>query len=532
MSLLPFLAIAFGAGTLSLLTRRARRASAAIGVCGLVVAAILAAGIREDQPFAIAGGTLAGTAYARLFLVLGSVGGVLVSLVALATAWPASLPGATLIGLGAAAIALGVTDPATAVAAATGGGIVGILITLVGRATERGLFIAVRELRALVAAGALALLAAAAIADPTAAARINPSIAALAYFAFATAVALRFGAIPFHVWAARVADSAPEVGLPLVTAWSPAAFAVVALSWTQTAVPAFVQPLVAERGIVAAIAAITIVLATAAAIVNDDIEHVVGYSMIADGGVALMGLAVLDPAAWAATRTWLLAVVITKTAFAAWAAVVHATYSTRRVSELHGWAVRSPVLGLALLCILVAGVGWPGMAAFAARATLLDLAVPQPFDVALLVAALAALLAYGRLLVVGVLPASDIVAQAADRPVRRQPEPVRGRPRPRSAGRRLPRFDTESLWLGRRAAVGAASVLILSALSIGIAGGAFGVRAAAEAPPPLLPPERKALPSVEPSPSIDVGAQPSPSAEATTPGVEVGPVAPEASPSS
>jgi NADH:ubiquinone oxidoreductase subunit 5 (subunit L)/multisubunit Na+/H+ antiporter MnhA subunit len=314
-----------------------------------------------------------------------------------------------------------------------------------------------------------------------------------------------------------------------VTAWSPAAFAVVALSWTQTAVPAFVQPLVVERAIVVVIAGITIVLATAAAIVNDDIEHVVGYSMIADGGVALMGLAVLDPAAWAATRTWLLAVVITKTAFAAWAAVVHATYNTRKVSELRGWAVRSPVLGLSLLCILVAGVGWPGMAAFAARATLLDLAVPAPFAVALLIAALASLLYYGRLLLIGVLPPSDVVVQAAERPVRRQPEPQRRRARARSAGRRLPRFDTESLWLGRRAAVGAASVLILSALSIGVAGGAFGVRAAAEAPPPLLPPEQMALPSEEPSPSVGSGAQPSPSSESTPPGLEVGPVAPEPS---
>jgi formate hydrogenlyase subunit 3/multisubunit Na+/H+ antiporter MnhD subunit len=314
---------------------------------------------------------------------------------------------------------------------------------------------------------------------------------------------------------------------------------VVALSWTQTAVPAFNAPLIAERGIVIAVAALTIVLATAAAIVNDDIEHVVGYSMIADGGVALMGLAVLDPEAWAATRTWLLAVVVTKTAFAAWAAALHATYNTRKVRDLHGWATHSPVLALSLLCIAVAGVGWPGMAAFSARATLLDLAVPTPLAVVLLAAALASLVYYGRLLAIGLLRPTETVLQAAERPVRRQPDPYAARPRPRSAGRRigvrLP--DAGSLWIARRTAIAAAAVLVLAAVSIGVAGGAFGVRAAAEAPPPLLPPEQTAEPAAQPGASVEAlpsasGAAASPAAGAASPAAPVGPVAPEQSPSS
>ena len=508
MSLLPFLIIAFGAGALSLLIGRIRRASAIVGLGGLILATILAASIRDDAPFSIAGGAIAGSAYVRLFLVMGCAGGLLVALVALATSWPRSLPGATLLGLGAAGFALGVTDPGTAVAAATGGGVVGILITLVGRGTERGLIVAIRELRALVVAGVMALLAAAAITGPVAASRIDPAIAALAYFGFATAVAVRFGAIPFHVWAARVADAAPEVGLPLVTAWSPAAFAVVALSWTQAAVPAFVQPLVAERAIIVVIAALSIVLATVAACVNGDVEHVVGYSMVADGGIALLGLAVLDPSAWAATRTWLLAVVVTKTAFAAWAAALHSTFGTRKIAELHGWAIRSPVLGLALLGILVAGVGWPGMAVFAARATLIDLAVQAPFGVLLLAAALAAVLYYARLLLIGVAPPGDVVLSAPERPTRRQPEPAARLPRARrrTGLRRFSRPEMGVLWQARRGAIAAAAVLVLAALSIGVAGGSFGVRAAAEAPPPAASTE----PGAEPSPQAS-GESPAPS---------------------
>jgi formate hydrogenlyase subunit 3/multisubunit Na+/H+ antiporter MnhD subunit len=517
MSLLPFLTIAFGAGALSLLIARVRRASAVVGLVGLILATILAASIRDDAPFAIAGGAIAGSAYVRLFLVLGCAGGVLVAIVALATSWPRSLPGATLLSLGAAGFALGVTDPGTAVAAATGGGVVGILITLVGRGTERGLMVAIRELRALVVAGVLALLAAAAITGPVAASRIDPAIAALSYFGFAAAVAVRFGAIPFHVWAARVADAAPEVGLPLVTAWSPAAFAVVALSWTQAAVPAFVQPLVAERAIIVAIAVLSIVLATAAACVNGDIEHVVGYSMVADGGIALLGLAVLDPQAWAATRTWLLAVVITKTAFAAWAAALHATFGTRKLADLHGWAIRAPVLGLALLGILVAGVGWPGMAVFAARATLIDLAVQAPFGALLLGAALAAVLYYARLLLIGVAPPGDIVLTAPERPTRRQPEPLPRLPRARRKRglRRFSRPEMGALWQARRLAIAGATVLVLAALSIGVAGGSFGVRAAAEAPPPAASaePGAGAVPSAPSASDEPLPASPQPSLE-------------------
>ena len=38
----------------------------------------------------------------------------------------------------------------------------------------------------------------------------QPVVFGLAYLAFALAVAIRFGAIPFHVWAARLTDAVPE----------------------------------------------------------------------------------------------------------------------------------------------------------------------------------------------------------------------------------------------------------------------------------------------------------------------------------
>jgi hypothetical protein len=145
---------------------------------------------------------------------------------------------------------------------------------------------------------------------------------------------------------------------------------------------------------------------------------------------------------------------------------------------------------------------------FAARATLVDLAVPGVFGVVLLAAALAAVLYYGRLLLIGVAPPSDVVLTAQERPTKRQPEPVRRVPRPGPRRRRFPFSipDIDTVWLARRTAIAAGAVLVLAALSVGVAGGSFGVRAAAEAPP-----RAAASPDVGASPEPDVSSEPLPS---------------------
>ena len=519
MSLLPFLAVALGAGCLSLLTRRAARASAVFGVVGLVAAAGLAALIRPEEPFRIAGGAIAGSDFARLFLVLGSAAGLLLAVVAMATTWPRSLPGATLIGLGGAGFALGVVDPGTAVAAATSGAVVGVLVTVFGPPSQRRVLVAARELRALVVAGVLGLVAAGAAAGPVAAARIDPAILGLAYLGFASAVAIRFGAIPFHLWAARVAEAAPEVGLPLIMAWGPAAFAVVGLAWVNASVAPSGASLIVERGLIVAIGVASIALGTVAAFLHDDIEHVVGYSIVADGGIALLGLGALDQAAWGPTRMWLLALVVTKTAFAAWAAAVRATFGTGRIDELRGWAGRAPVLGLALVAIVLASVGWPGMAAFAARGTLVGLVLEAPLSTLLLAFALSAVLYYGRLAVVGLLRPGPLVAAAGLRP------------RPPAAGvrtRRIPRPGLRPIAArlqANQAAVAAAAVLVLSGLAVAVSGGGLSARAAADAPGPAFSPAGSPGASESPAVSASPAPSASPLSTATPPPSESPPSA-------
>ena len=205
-----------------------------------------------------------------------------------------------------------------------------------------------------------------------------PEVFGFAYLGFAVAVAIRFGAIPFHFWAARLADAAPEVTLPMLMAWGPAAFAIVALAWADQSVAPLVLPLTAERVAVVAVGAVSAVLGMVAAWIQDDLEHVVGYTIIADAGIAILGLAALDPAAWEPARTWILVFVTVRSAFAAWAVAVRGAFGTRRISELGGWAARAPILGLTLVVIAVAAVGWPGFVAWDARAALVDLTIAGP----------------------------------------------------------------------------------------------------------------------------------------------------------
>lgn len=509
MSLLPFLLVTFIIGGLSLLTRPYVRWSAVFGFVGLGLAIVTATLIGPGDSFIVAGGAISGTSFARLFLMIGSVAGLLLCLVALTPNLPPALPGATLVGLGGAGMALGVVDAGTAVAAATSGAVVGILLTLIRPVTQHGLIVAARELRALVVAGALGLAATAAVAGPLAAVALNPELIGLAYLAFAVAVAIRLGAVPFHLWAARVADAAPEVGLPLIMAWGPAAFAAVALAWADGAVAPLGQPLGLERGVVILIGAISIGLGTVAAASHDDLEHVVGYSIVADAGIILLGIAVLDPAAWEPTRLWLLAFVAGKSAFAAWAAAMRATFGTHKLRDLRGWARRAPILALALLAIAIAAVGFPGMAVFGARLSLITLAVDGPLASALLAAALASVVYYGRLFVIGVLPPGPaILARTEARPA----------PLVNLRGRFTFLDDARAAWSAHRAAIAGAVVLVLASVAVAVSGGGLGVREAAAGLPPaenapgeaITPANPFEEPSSPPEGSADPRASPAP----------------------
>lgn len=509
MTILPFLVITLGAGAASVLTRQNGRLSPAIGIVGLAAASIAAATISSDEALAVGGGALVGSAYLRVFVLFGSVVALVLALLGLATTSHRSAPGVLLGGIGSAGLALAVADARIAVIAATAGGLLGILVTIVPPASARGVVVAGRELRALAIAGVLAILAAAWIGRPLDELAAEPAVFGLAYLGFAIAVAIRFGAIPFHFWAARLADAAPEVTLPMLMAWSPAAFAVVAFAWADQSVAPLLLPLGVERAIIVAIGAASVVLGTLAAWIQDDLEHVVGYTIIADAGVAILGLAALGPAAWEPARTWVLVFVMVRSAFAAWAVAVRAAFGTRRIDELGGWVVRAPILALAFGVIVIASIGLPGFVAWQARATLIDLTLDGLLFVAVTVGALAQVAVFGRLLMVGLGRPSEAVSRGqGERP--RWPVPLPARPlvgqgRTKRALERTSHFLIATVDVAKvvpaalhqnRVFIAGLLVLTLSGLAFGVASGGLGVPEAA-----------RAVPGQEPGPG-PVGSEP------------------------
>ncbi len=517
MSLVPFLLLTGVGAIVALMSRRAQGWSTGIGVLALAAAVVAAIAIRPGESIAFTGGGLATTEYLRLFLVLSSTVGLALAIIGGATGGHRDAPAVTLGILATSALALSLPDARAAVLAATAGGAFGALLALVPGGGRVGATAGVRALRASVVAGTMAIAATAWIGRDLSELAAQPIVFGLAYLAFALAVAIRFGAIPAHTWAARLADAVPETSLPLVTAVAPAAFAIVALAWADASIAPLLVDLGAVRAVVLLVAIASILLATFAAWIQDDIEHIVGYSIVGDAGVVLLAVAALDPDAWAPARTWILSLIVARSAFAGWAAATRATFGTGRVGDLRGWIFRSPLLGAVLAAVVLASIGLPGLAAAEARGDLVRLVLDGPLAVLVLAGTLGPLLYYGRLVAIGLdRPTSATVTRIPWRPV-------------------VAAFDLTNLrgwsirtWTDNRSIGATAAAGLLALLAVSISAGAFGTERAAAGLPPSVSSGTEPFAPEEPGAPVDSGApeEPASSDEPSAPASS----APSASP--
>ncbi len=463
MTLGIYLVVTLGCAAAALAARGRRPLATTIGVAGLFVATVAAIALDPAEAVAIGGGGLATSAYLRLFLILGSVVGLGLAIAGLAGETRRDVPTVTLATLGLAALTLALTDPRAAVVAGTAGGLFGVVLTLAPNGDRAGATVGIRELRAVVIAGTMAIAATAWMGRDLGEPGVPPLGLGLAYLALALAVAIRFGAIPFHLWAARLADAVPETGLPIITVLAAAPFAIVGLAWTESSVAPLLIDLGIERGVILAVAVASIVLSALAALVQDDLEHVVGYSIVGDAGVLLLALVALDPEAWAPARTWILALVVTRSAFAAWAGGIRVAFGSGRIVELRGWVGRSPLLALAFGLIVLAAIGLPGLAAFEARSSLVTLAIDGPLAIIVSLATLAPIAYYGRLLSVGLARPDGPTDPGAD-----------WRPRLERLDLTAARRWWATTWGADRAFSSALIAALLGLLAVATSAGAFG----------------------------------------------------------
>jgi NADH:ubiquinone oxidoreductase subunit 2 (subunit N) len=497
MSPLPFIVVSFAAAAASLLLSRREGPAAAAGLAGLLVATLAAGLISPGESVRLGSSdVLVGTSYARLFLVLAGATGLVTCLIGLATTWPAGLPVAMLAGLGGIGLALSVTDPLVAVVVLLATAVALSVAALSAPITIAELRAVSRSARLIVLAGALAVVSLAWVAPSLGGIGADAQAFGLADLAIVLAVAVRFGTIPFHRSVAGLTNSAPGPAVPLLLVWGPAALAVVAVGVTNGGIYPLLVPSGIGQLVTVILAMVTLVLGAVGAWLQDDLEHVVGYSIIQDAGFILLGLATAGTDGGAASRSWLLILVVVKTAFAAWSTVVAVRFRTARLPELGGWARRSPLLGIALAGIALATIGVPGLLAWQVRWSLVDGATGGLPALILVLGGLASLIYYGRIALVGLGRPSLLVAAATgDRPV----SPARTG----STGQAI-----RSTWQANRAPIASGLVLVLVVLSLLVAGGGLGGPDAARAAGPLAAPSAGPLDSPAPG---SLPPEPSPS---------------------
>ena len=412
MSLVPFLIVCAAGAVLGLLTLPFPRLARLVGVAALAAAFVAALAIKPVDELTVGQVQLATSWYSGLFLSAAAASCLIVCILGLAVGWPERLAPAALATFGGLAVAFTATDPGVVFAALAAAAVPAALVAIGPAAEAHSLDVSLAELRTLGVIAAGALLASVLVLQPGWATTDPTFVFAIAYLALAAAIAVRFGAVPFHVPAARLSSGRAKLGVALPLVWIPSGLGIVALSWSTTVFQMQSSWLDAAIAGIQIVAVATLVLGALGALLHNELEEIAIYSIVQDAAFVLLALAARDAAAAEPTRLWLLTFIVAKSALIAWASTLSSSFGSSRLQDLRGWVRKSPILGLGLITIAIATVGWPGSAVFEARSTLVRLALPSQLQFLGLVGGLGAIAYYGRLIAVGLLSAGERVGSS------------------------------------------------------------------------------------------------------------------------
>ncbi len=175
-------------------------------------------------------------------------------------------------------------------------------------------------------------------------------------------LAFKLGAVPTHAWVPDVADGAPAPVAAFLTV-APKLGALVALGRLALTLP---EADVGWRPLVAVLAAATMTLGNLAALSQDDVRRLLGWSAVSQSGYGLMAVAALGRSDLAVPALVFFLAAYAVANLAAFGVIVELRGRTER-SAYAGLARARPVLALVLVLSLLSLVGVPPLAGFGAK---------------------------------------------------------------------------------------------------------------------------------------------------------------------
>jgi NADH-quinone oxidoreductase subunit N len=178
-------------------------------------------------------------------------------------------------------------------------------------------------------------------------------------------LAFELGAVPAHTWLPDVAEGAPAPVAAFVTA-VPKIGALIVLARLVAVLP---EGATGWRPLVAVLAAVTMTLGNVAALWQDDVRRLLGWSAVSQTGYGLMAVVALgrSPLAVPALLYFLAAYALATVAAFGVVVVLRGQADRARYA---GLAATHPWLALALLVSFLSFVGIPPLAGFAAKLAL------------------------------------------------------------------------------------------------------------------------------------------------------------------
>ncbi len=178
-------------------------------------------------------------------------------------------------------------------------------------------------------------------------------------------LAFKIGAVPVHAWMPDVSEGAPAPVSAFVTTL-PKIGALIALARLMAIMP---EATSGWRPVVALLAALTMTIGNVAALWQENIRRLLGWSAVSQTGYGMMAVVALNRSDLAAPSLLYFLVAYTLGNLAAFGVVIQLR-GEARITHYHGLAQKHPVLAGAVVVSFLSFVGIPPLAGFAAKVAL------------------------------------------------------------------------------------------------------------------------------------------------------------------